>query len=351
MRYTVFRYKRDSDDSSLTYIDGLGFISSNNRLFYLRSLRRSSSFLCFLILLYFICDRILIRPFTYLAYYLGLDIQINANTGWITMSESTSLSISFFVHFISLLLPLALCSFFYRERLLAMRIFTSAQYGVSTIAIPIMLAFGLFGEMIGALIGNFSEIFGFFLQTQQDLDSLSSTALWYLLARTLLTAVLSEILIHGMALNILRRYGDGFAVVCCAILSALMSSNTISAVSMFVFSLCAGYFAIRGGSLRPVLIARVLRDLIAAGFAVAPLWLGASLAGVIQVVVCILIVASAFLAYVHFIRLDPYAFRLVHPNDHTTNKLKFANFCSTFFFFLLVFRLIAKLIETVELIG
>ena len=31
--------------------------------------------------------------------------------------------------------------------------------------------------------------------------------------------------------------------------------------------------------------------------------------------------------------------------------LKFANFCSTFFFFLLVFRLIAKLIETVELIG
>lgn len=111
MRYTVFRYKRDSDDSSLTYIDGLGFISSNNRLFYLRSLRRSSSFLCFLILLYFICDRILIRPFTYLAYYLGLDIQINANTGWITMSESTSLSISFFVHFISLLLPLALCSF------------------------------------------------------------------------------------------------------------------------------------------------------------------------------------------------------------------------------------------------
>jgi len=351
MRYTVFKYERDANETSVTYVDGLGFIAANNRLRYLRSLRRSSSFLCFLILLYFICDQILIRPFIYLGYYLGLDIQINPSSGWITMSEYTSLFIGLFVHFVSLLLPLALCSFFYRERLLSMRIFTPAQRGISLIAIPIMLAFGLLGEMIGTMIGDFSEIFGFFLRTQQDYISMSSVAIWYTLFGTLLTAVLSEILIHGMALTALRRYGDGFAVACCAILSALMTSNAISAVSMFVFSLCAGYFAIRGGSLRPVLISRLLRELISFGFAVSSIWLTASLTKVIQIVVCILIVAAAFLAYIHFIRLDPNAFRLVHPNDHITNKLKFANFCSTFFFFLLVFRLIAKLIETVEVIG
>lgn len=351
MRYTVFKFEQDADESSITYVDGLGFIAANNRMRYLRSLRRSSSFLCFLILLYFICDQILIRPFTYLGYYLGLDIQINASTGWITMSESTSLFIGLFAHFVSLLLPLALCSLFYRDRLFSMRIFTSAQRGVSLIAIPITLAFGLLGEMIGAMIGDLSEIFGFFLRSQQNYHTMSDAAIWYTLFGTLLVAVLSEILIHGMALTALRSYGDGFAVVCCAILSALMTSNAISAVSMFVFSLCAGYFAIRGGSLRPILIARILRELISFGFSVSTIWLTDSLTKVVQIVTCLLIVAAAFLAYIHFIRLDANAFRLVHPNDRITNKLKFANFCSTFFFFLLVFRLIAKLIETVELIG
>lgn len=182
------------------------------------------------------------------------------------MSESTSLFIGLFVHFVSLLLPLALCSLFYRDRLFSMRIFAPAQRGVSLIAIPITLAFGLLGEMIGAMIGDLSEIFGFLLRSQQNYHTMSDAAIWYTLFGTLLVAVLSEILIHGMALTALRRYGDGFAVVCCAILSALMTSSAISAVSMFVFSLCAGYFAIRGGSLRPILIARILRELISFGF-------------------------------------------------------------------------------------
>lgn len=66
MRYTVFKFEQDADESSITYVDGLGFIAANNRIRYLRSLRRSSSFLCFLILLYFVCDQILIRPLPYL---------------------------------------------------------------------------------------------------------------------------------------------------------------------------------------------------------------------------------------------------------------------------------------------
>lgn len=53
MRYTVFKFEQDADESSITYVDGLGFIAANNRIRYLRSLRRSSSFLCFLILLVF----------------------------------------------------------------------------------------------------------------------------------------------------------------------------------------------------------------------------------------------------------------------------------------------------------
>lgn len=350
MRYTVYQFERETDESSLTYVDGLGFISANNRLRYLRSLRRYSSFLCFLIFLYFICDRMLVRPFTYLAYYLGLNIRINAATGWISMPESTGLFISLFAHFMALLLPLVLCSLVYRERLVSMRILAKQQRGVAVIAVPITLAFGLLGEMIGSFIGDFSEIFGFILTEPHDYISSSPQVLLFHLAGLVLTAILSEILIHGMALTLLRRFGDGFAVISCAILSALMTNNTISAISMFVFSLCAGYFTIRGGSLRPILLTRILREALSFAFTALPLW-DAELAHVIQIMVCILIVAAAFLAYVHFIRLDPTAFCLIHPTDGLTNKRKLATFCSTFFFFLLVFRLIAMLIETVELIG
>ena len=351
MRHTVNKAERQAEDGSLTYIDGLGFISVNNRLRYLNSLRHVSSFFCCMILIYFLATQALVRPFTYLFYYLGMNIKINVSTGWIEMSDYISASISFTVHLVVILCILALTALVYRTAFVNAPVFRPAQKGVLAIGVPVIIAFGLLGEIIGMMLGEFTEMFGYVISSQSTSVSDSLEVLILRIVLTLILSVLLEVFLRGMALTVLRRYGDGFAICACAILSVLMAKNLQEGVSIFVFSLCAGYFVIRGGSLHTALVARVGCDAVRISFYIARNYLESSLAEVVCLVVCILILAMAFLCCIHFIRIDRNAFRLMHPNDHTTNRLKFANFCSTFFFFVLLFLLLLRIFESVQIIG
>lgn len=219
------------------------------------------------------------------------------------------------------------------------------------IGVPVIIAFGLLGEIVGMMLGEFTEAFGYVFSASTSAASLSFHVFVMQTALTLVISLLLEVFLRGMALTVLRRYGDGFAIFACAILSVLMAKDLREAVSVFVFSLCAGYFVIRGGSLHTALLARGGCDLIRSLFYLARNMLEPSLAEVICLVSCVLILAIAFLCCIHFIRVDQNAFRLIHPNDHTTNRLKFANFCSTFFFFVLLFLLLIRVFESVQIIG
>ena len=351
MRHTVNKAEKQAEDGSLTYIDGLGFISVNNRLRYLNSLRHASSFFCCMILVYFLATQALVRPFIYLFYYLGMNITINLSTGWIEMSDYINASVLFSVHLVVVLLILALTALVYRTAFLNAPIFRPAQKGVMMIGVPVIIAFGLLGEIVGMMLGEFTETFGYVFSTHTSEKSLSLDVFFLQVILTLVISLLLEVFLRGMALTVLRRYGDGFAIFACAILSVLMAKDLQEAASVFVFSLCAGYFVIRGGSLHTALFARGGCDLIRSLFHFVRNMLEPSLAEVICLVSCVLILAIAFLCCIHFIRVDQNAFRLIHPNDHTTNRLKFANFCSTFFFFVLLFLLLIRVFESVQIIG
>ncbi len=351
MRHTVNKAEKQAEDGSLTYIDGLGFISVNNRLRYLNSLRHASSFFCCMIFAYFLAIQLLVRPFIYLFYYLGMNITINLSTGWIDMPEYINVSVLFSVHLVAALTVLAVTGLVYRTAFFNAPIFRPAQKGVMAIGVPIIIAFGLLGEIIGMMLGEIAGAFGYVFSEQTTPDPLSLDVFLMQIILSLVISLLLEVFLRGMALTVLRRYGDGFAIFSCAILSVLMTKDLKEAASVFVFSLCAGYFVIRGGSLHTALIARVGCDLIRSLFYLARNMLESSLADVICLVSCVLVLAVAFLCCIHFIRIDQNAFRLIHPNDHITNRLKFANFCSTFFFFVLLFLLLIRVFESVQIIG
>jgi len=76
-----------------------------------------------------------------------------------------------------------------------------------------------------------------------------------LLTTGLLPAVTEEILLRGVILPPLRRFGDGFAVVCTAALFALLHQNMVQAPMAFVSGLALGWVYVRGGRLAlPVLV-------------------------------------------------------------------------------------------------
>lgn len=355
MRYTVYKFEQEAMEGSLTYVDGLGFISANNRLRYLRSLKRTSAFLCFLAMLYFLCRNALGTPLLYFGYFFGMNIQINPISGWISVAGPTAFFMALFIDFVALMLPVALASFVYRDDLYNQRLFAAARHNTARIAVPLLVASGLAGLL---MTETMQEIFSFLglslpssVRTPPFLPENLIPA--YTLISDLLTAAFTTVFTYGIALRVLRRFGDGFAVIACAILSALLTRDPASVLSNFLFSLGAGYFTIRGGSIRPILFAHISCILLFVyGNAALPQLISSdSLVEVIRITTALLITAGAFLSFVHFTQMDANAFRLVHPSDSLSNKKKLGHFCSTFFFFLLVFRMIVSLVESVELLG
>ena len=354
MRYTVFKFEQEAMEGSLTYVDGLGFISANNRLRHLRSLKRCSAFFCFLILLFFICQRTLTLPFLYIGYYAGLNIQIYPATGWIQVADTTAFFLALLVDFVSMMLPIGLASFVYRDLLSAQRPLTKVRRNGAHIAIPLLLAFSIVGSLFTEVLQSLSRSLGFVLTNNQTPPAYLSSAFlpYYDLASGLLFAVLSTVFVHGIALRSLRRFGDGFAIFGCGLLSMLLSGNPLDSIPAFLFSIGAGYFVIRGNSLRPVLCAKILYVLLSFGNDILPRVISsASLIETIRLTAALILITLAVLAYIHFLRMDAHAFRLVHPNDGLSNKKKFINFCSSFFFILLIFRLITKLAEMIDFLG
>jgi len=115
------------------------------------------------------------------------------------------------------------------------------------------------------MAGNFAAIFVEALAGRAGIEFLggpeeivpqgSLGLLLAMLTTGLLPAVTEELLLRGVILPPLRRFGDGFAVVSTAALFALLHQNMEQAPMAFVSGLALGWVYVRGGRLAlPILV-------------------------------------------------------------------------------------------------
>ena len=88
-----------------------------------------------------------------------------------------------------------------------------------------------------------------------------SFSLFFLLA--LLPAFLEELLFRGALLNVLRPYGDGFAILTTAAFFAVIHCNFEQAPAAFLTGLLFGYAAVISGSVWPTVLAHFLNNALA----------------------------------------------------------------------------------------
>lgn len=74
--------------------------------------------------------------------------------------------------------------------------------------------------------------------------------------------LVEEILFRGVALQSLRKYGDGFAVLVSAVLFGLYHGNFIQMVFAFLCGLAMGFVVIRTGSLLPSILVHFVNNSI-----------------------------------------------------------------------------------------
>ncbi len=81
----------------------------------------------------------------------------------------------------------------------------------------------------------------------------------------ILTPVLNVLLINGAIMQLVRQFGDGFAIIFTASISAILTYSIDQVGFAFVTSLVVGYFAIRTGSLFAAMIAKIIASLYYGG--------------------------------------------------------------------------------------
>lgn len=322
-----------------------------NRRLRLLSSRRMSNLLCGALVLLPILSKLFQLPVTYLLYFFGADIAINFYTGLVTVSEFALLVINTISRLAAITAITVIIAVFYAKPLSKAPIFKAPHRGVTILALPMSLFMMTLGLVLAVGFTNFLEIFGIVLPLRffEMGNSLGENAALLLIA--LIGAVLQEILFRGVILNVLRKFGDSFAIIVCAILYAIFSYSASLPLYHFLFGLSLCYFAIRAGSVVTPIICRVVATIIIFSFSFLQGNIEQSLFEFITLLLLVLILFFAIAAYVKFIKQDKRAFYLHPDSDGIETSSKVLYFCSGLLFIFLVVFFYTQIQSTIQIIG
>ena len=80
------------------------------------------------------------------------------------------------------------------------------------------------------------------------------SVLLYIVAFCAVPACVEEFAYRGVVLGLLRKFGDGFAIITSAILFGMMHGNLVQMPFAFIVGLILGYLVVRTGSLLPSIL-------------------------------------------------------------------------------------------------
>lgn len=342
---------QETQENSQTYVDGIGFLPQTNRYATTLGIRRMSNLFCLSVLIYFALQNLLRLPITFIAHFIGADVQINHYTGLIVTTPLAKTLILLFSDISAFFIVLLVCGCVYNRSYRASGIFGRPHRGITTIALPIVMAVYLLGIFIGMLQGELVKsiglIFPFSFRPFTADASISTLEIF----GTLLFVLLQELFFRGIVLTPLRRYGDGFAIVAASIVAALWSGGFLELLPAFLLSIPLCYFTIRSGSVFTAIICRLSCECVVLLLRTATTLLESSLAWVIVLLVVLLVVFFAVFVFITFIRLDRSAFHLKRSKDNIKTSYKLWIFVSSIASVALIVFLLTKIIKVMQIIG
>jgi hypothetical protein len=84
----------------------------------------------------------------------------------------------------------------------------------------------------------------------------------YILNLTVLPAVFEELAFRGILMQSLRRFGDGFALICSSLVFAFAHRSLVLMPNAFLMGLVIGYFVLFSGSLRMGIAIHLAHNLV-----------------------------------------------------------------------------------------
>ncbi len=246
-----------SNPNELTYLDGYGFVTDYPEAAERSALRRVMNVIGVTMMILGMIDIFYKFAVPELLSMLGADIYYDRYAKAFYGNEWLILGFDTFFSIIKRIIPLAYVCRMMRMPVKVMvptKITNRTLFGYS---IPIMLftagccmaASGLYGRILRLMHIEKNKLF--------EMPDSKAVLVLFLILHIIIIPIISEIHTRGALLQLLRQFGDGFAIVVTALLTALITYNLNTFCYMFVSALVIGYFTVRTGSVITAVLMRI----------------------------------------------------------------------------------------------
>lgn len=241
-------YYSSPDADSYTYVDGRGFAPTPPVITERRMLQWCANGIGFAILFYLIFSFVL--PSVVLAVIQVLNPAVQISPEGVIQSPVVEELVTLFSGNLSLLLPFLLLVYVTRIPTRELINFRPFHASVTVPSMFIALGASVIGYVASIMLSSLLAVFGL----QPVMSDISfpeepAAAFFFLLNLTILAPIAEEIVFRGVIMNLLRRFGDCFALLLSSLLFAAVHMNLVQIPNAFIMGLVIGYFSLCTGSL------------------------------------------------------------------------------------------------------
>lgn len=171
---------------------------------------------------------------------------------------------------------------------------SKAAAGLTMLCVPLMIFSTFAINLVSSII---QELFGITFTTGvEDPKILGAEGIFIaVLSTAVLPAILEEVVVRGIIMQPLRRFGDKFAIVASALIFGIMHGNMVQIPYTMVAGLFLGYLAIATGSLWPSIILHFVNNFYSVALLAAYDNWGDTAGGVVAILFIGLFVLSGIL--------------------------------------------------------
>lgn len=245
----------DESPDRLTYRDGFGFIKDSAEAHEANALRQVLKVLGTLLLLRSFFDALVTYLLPYILRLLGADISYDIFINKLYGSEFLIITETFVTDTLSVMLPAAFIKIYFKlplKVMLPMKIVNKPMFGA---AVPFAL---LISSVCCSMLMIFAAVFRTTVNSSLPPIPDSPKMLIYLaLTHVIIVPAVSELCSGGAVMQLVRQFGDDFALLITGIITAAFSYDIMQFFFYFTVAVSIRYFTIRSGSLLTGVIMRL----------------------------------------------------------------------------------------------
>ncbi|MBQ7107051.1 MAG: CPBP family intramembrane metalloprotease [Clostridia bacterium] len=198
------------------------------------------------------------------------------------------------------------------------------------ITLPLIMTTAVYGF----IIGNFTSVLLSILETiglkAPEIDMVYPTdflgIVITVIAVVVMPSLIEEFAMRGVVLGSLRRFGDGFAIICSSLVFGLMHASITQIPYTFLLGVVLAVAVIKTESIWTSVILHAINNGLSVAFEYCEIFYGVQNTYIIeQIVICIMIITS-IIGIVILLKRDPQALKIEPSNTVNGEKKKFRYF-------------------------